>query len=116
MISSFVLVKKIRSTSEELFFADFKLWKIGSSLDNDLRRAQSIFPKVWPLYEDYVYEKVYEDNNGRERAPFDIEDTLLLMRLFKTGDLFFVSPCISPISKTRSRNLSSNSTISLHIW
>jgi hypothetical protein len=94
MINSFALVKKIRSTSEELNFADFKLWKIGSSYDNDLKKAQRLFPKTWPLYEDYVYEKTYNDDNGQERAPFDIEDTLLLMRLFKTGDLFFVNPCI----------------------
>ncbi len=94
MISSFVLVKKLKSTSEELQFADFKLWKIGSSYENDLKKAQRLFPKVWPLYEDYVYEKTYDDDNGRERAPFDIEDTLLLLRLFKTGDLFFVNPCI----------------------
>ena len=95
MINSFVLVKKIRSTSEELQFADFKLWKIGSNHNNDLKKAQRLFSKAWPLYEDYVYEKTYDDDdNGREIAPFDIEDTLLLMRLFKTGDLFFVNPCI----------------------
>ncbi|MBC8461589.1 MAG: hypothetical protein H8D67_26740 [Deltaproteobacteria bacterium] len=95
MINSFVLVKKLRSTSEELYFADFKLWKVGSNFDNDLRKAQHLFPKAWPLYEDYVYEKAYDDDdNGRERAPFDIEDALLLMRLFKTGDLFFLNPCI----------------------
>jgi len=94
MINSFVLVKKLKSTSKELFFANFKLWKIDSSFNNDLSKAQRLFPKVWPLYEDYVYERAYDDNNGRERAPYDIEDTLLLMRLFKIGDLFFVSPCI----------------------
>lgn len=71
-----------------------KLWKIGSSYDNDLEKARRLFPKAWPLYEDYVYEKAYDDDNERERAPFDIEDTLLLLRFFKTGDLFFVNPCI----------------------
>ena len=94
MINSFALVKKLSSTSEELHFADFKLWKIGSSYDNDLEKAKCLFPKAGPLYEDYVYEKAYDDDNERERAPFDIEDTLLLFRLFKTGDLFFVNPCI----------------------
>lgn len=93
MINSYVLVKKFRSTSEELYFADFKLWKIGSSYDNDLKEAQRLFTKAWPLYEDYVYEKTYADDEDGERAFDDIEDTLLLMRLFKTGDLFFVSPC-----------------------
>jgi hypothetical protein len=94
MFKTFVLVKKFKSTSEELHFADFKLWKIGSSYDNDLKKAQHLFSKAWPLYEDYVYEKTYDDDNERERAPFDIEDTLLLLRLFKAGDIFFVNPCI----------------------
>lgn len=94
MVTSYVLIKKIRSTSEELSFTNFKLWKIGATSDNDLEKAQRIFPKAWPSYEDYVYEKTYVDDNGRERAPSEIEDTLLLMRLFKTGDLFFVSHCL----------------------
>ncbi|MBC2734271.1 MAG: hypothetical protein HF981_07940 [Desulfobacteraceae bacterium] len=34
------------------------------------------------------------NDDEQEKAPYDIEDTLLLMRLFKTGDLFFVNPCI----------------------
>lgn len=93
MIKGYVLVKKLKSTSEELNFANFKLWKIGSSYDNDLRKAQRLFPNAWPLYEDYVYERAY-DNNETEKIPFDIEDTLLLLRLFKTGDIFFVNPCI----------------------
>ena len=95
MIKAFVLVKNLKSTSEELHFADFKLWKIGSSYDNDLKRAQHLFSNAWPLKEDYVYEKTYDDDDKeRERAPLDIEDTLLLMRLFKTRDIFFVNPCI----------------------
>ncbi len=97
MIKSFVLVKKLKSTVDELHFAGFKLWKVGSSFDNDLKKAQQLFSKAWPLYEDYVYEKVYDDeqeSNAQDKVPFDVEDTLLLLRLFKTGDLFFVNPCI----------------------
>jgi hypothetical protein len=95
MINSFVLVKNLRSNSEELHFAGFKLVKIGSSWDYDLKRAQHLFPKAWPLYKDWVYEKGYNDNDEREaRIPFDVEDTLLLLRLFKPGDLVFLSPCI----------------------
>lgn len=94
MFKSFVLVKKLKSESEELHFGNFQLWKIGSSFDNDLKKAKRLFPTAWPLYEDYVYERTYSDDEEQEKAPFDIEDTLLLMRLFKTGDLFFVNPCI----------------------
>lgn len=94
MFKSFVLVKKLKSKSEELHFENFCLWKIGSSFDNDLQKAKHLFSTTWPLYEDYVYERVYSDDDEQEKAPYDIEDTLLLMRLFKTGDLFFVNPCI----------------------
>lgn len=94
VFKSFVLVKKIKSESEELHFENFQLWKIGSSFDNDLNKAKRLFSTARPLYEDYVYERTYSDDEDQEKAPFDIEDTLLLMRLFKTGDLFFVNPCI----------------------
>jgi hypothetical protein len=94
VFKSFVLVKKLKSESEELNFENFRFWKIGSNFDNDLQRAKHLFPTQWPLYEDYVYEREYFDDDDQERAPYDIEDTLLLLRLFKTGDLFFVNPCI----------------------
>ena len=94
MFKSYVLVKKLRSKSEELNFENFRLWKIGSSFDNDLQKAKHLFSTTWPLYEDYVYERAYKDDDEQEKAPYDIENTLLLMRLYKIGDLFFVNPCI----------------------
>lgn len=95
MITSFVLVKNLRSNSEELHFDGFKFVKIGSCWDYGLKRAQQLFPKAWPLYEDWVYEKSYYDNEENwERIPFDVEDTLLIFRLFKPGDLVFLQPCI----------------------
>ena len=94
MFKSFALVKKLKSESEELNFENFRLWKIGSSFNNDLQRAKHLFSTTWPLYEDYVYEREYFDDDDQKRAAYDIENTLLLMRLFKTGDLFFVNPCI----------------------
>ena len=94
MMTGFVLVRNLRSPSEVLHFANFKLVKIGSSHDYDLNRAQHLFPKERPLYEDWVYERAYDDSDGWDRIPFELEDALLLLRLFKTGDLFFVQPCI----------------------
>jgi len=91
MHKCFVLVKNLRSNSRILKFSDFKLWKVGS--DRSLKETQQLFPKRYPLYEDYVFEKSYEDKDS-ERIPFDIEDTLLLFRLFGTGDIFFTNPQI----------------------
>jgi len=94
MLNSFVLVKNLRSNADELIFADFKLVNIRTSWDYDLERAQQLFPKAWPLYEDWIYIQGYEDKNHWETIPFDVEDILLLLRLFKPGDLVFLQPCI----------------------
>ncbi len=93
-MNSFVLIKNLRSNSEELSFVDFKFVNIKSSLDFDLNRAQHLFPKAWPLYEDWIYVKGYENDESLEKIPFDVEDNLLLFRLFKPGDLVFLQPCI----------------------
>lgn len=94
MMNSFVLIKNLKSNSEELTFADFKFLNIKSIWDYDLKRAQQLFPKAWPFYKDWIYVRGYEDDNSWEKIPFDIEDTLLLLRLFKPGDLVFLQPCI----------------------
>ncbi len=94
MIKSFVLVKNLRSNSEELHLADFRLLKIGSSWDY-VKRAQQLFPKASPLFNDWIYERSYSYNEeGERKIPFDVEDTLLLLRLFKPGDLVFLSLCL----------------------
>lgn len=90
MINSYVLIKNLRSRSEELQFADFKIVRIGSNLDYDLKRAQKLFSKAMPLYKDWFYERNYRgDDELLEKIPFDVEDTLFFLRLFKTGDLVF---------------------------
>lgn len=96
MMTGFALVRNLISNSEVLHFANFKLVKIKASLDYDLRRAQHLFPKESPSYQDWIYERAYDNSNGWDRNRFgdDVEDALLLLRLFKTGDLFFLQPCI----------------------
>lgn len=94
MLNCFVLVKNLRSNADELIFADFKFVNIRSSWDYDLKRAQQLFPKALPFYEDWIYMQGYEDDNHWETIPFDVEDTLFLLRLFKPGDLVFLQPCI----------------------
>lgn len=70
MIKSFVLVKNIRSKSEELNFESFKLVKIGSSWDYDLKTAQHLFARAMPLYKDWFYERAYDDNDEiLEKSP-----------------------------------------------
>jgi len=94
MLNSYVLVKNLRSNADELVFTDFKLVNIRSSWDYDLKRSQQLFPNAWPLYEDWIFIQGYDGDNNWEIIPFNIEDTLLLLRLFKPGDLVFLQPCI----------------------
>lgn len=94
MLTSFALVKNMSSSSEELLFSSFKLAKIRRGDTDGLRRSQRLFPKAWPLFGDWVYERRYDDSHEWERIPFDVENTLLLLRLFKTGDLVFLPLCI----------------------
>jgi len=95
MTKSFVLVRNIRSKSEELNFESFKLVKIGSSWDYDLKRAQHLFARAMPLNKDWFYERAYEGNDEIvKKISFDVEDTLLFLRLFKPGDLVFQNLCI----------------------
>lgn len=94
MRTSFALVKKLYSSSDELIFKNFQLSKIGRGDNSAFREAQRLFSKTWPFYGDWIYKRQYEDSEDLERIPFDVEDTLLLLRLYKTGDIFFVQPCV----------------------
>jgi hypothetical protein len=105
MLNSFVLVKNLRSKANELIFADFALYKIRSNWEYDLNRSQQLFPKAWPLNQDWIYIRKYENDNYWDTIPYDVEDTLLLFRLFKPGDLVFLQPCIENEKKELSCQL-----------
>lgn len=94
MVVGLALVRNLKSSAEELHFANFRLVKIGSSQKYYLEQAQQLFKGIYPAYEDWVYERCYDDGDAWNRMGFETEDTLLLLRLFKNGDLFFVHPRI----------------------
>ena len=95
MIHSYVLVTNLRSKSEQLHFADFKFVRVGSNLDYDLKKAHSLFARAMPLYKDWFYERNYKGSDElMEKIPYDVEDTLFFLRLFKPGDLVFQNLCI----------------------
>lgn len=94
MRNSYALVKKISSNSNELIFNTFRLSKIRSGDTGTLREAQRLFSKAWVFYGDWIYKREYDDSAEWDKIPLDVEDALLLLRLYKTGDLFFVQPCI----------------------
>jgi hypothetical protein len=91
---SFALVKKFNSNSSELIFNKFRLSKISHGNTGALEEAQGLFSKAWVFYGDWIYKREYDDSADWDEIPLDVEDALLLLRLYKTGDLFFVQPCI----------------------
>jgi hypothetical protein len=94
MRNSFALVKKLNSNSDELIFNKFRLSKISRGDNDALKKAQRLFSKAWVCYGDWIYRREYDDSADWDEISLDVEDALLLLRLYKTGDLFFVQPCI----------------------
>lgn len=96
MYTAFVLVKNLTSNSNELNFSEFKLTKIRYGDVDALKKAQAVFSVGIPLYDDWIYERHYNNVKAHplEIIPIDVEDILFLLRLFKLGDLVFVKHCV----------------------
>jgi hypothetical protein len=91
--TAYALVKFIDSNDPELQFRDFRLRQLSSR--GDLSDAMALFPGVRINGTEWLYERIYQDSEvargvvGFGRIPGDIEDTLLLLRLFRPGDISF---------------------------
>jgi len=94
MHTSFALVKKLNSSSDELIFKNFRLSKIRRGDYIALREAQRLFSKTWVFYGDWIYRRQYDGSADWDKIPLDVEDALLLLRLYRAGDIFFLQPCI----------------------
>jgi hypothetical protein len=88
--TAYALVRHIESAEDELRFRDFRFWRAATP--GLVRDARAYFPGAnIQLHNEWVYERHYvdvPDNFGS--VPFDVVETLLLLRLFKKGDLSFV--------------------------
>jgi Apea-like HEPN len=98
MYTSYALVKFIDSRDSELSFRDFRIRQLSSVGDREDVRA--LFPGA-PIYgTEWLYERTYDDSEVRRgaygfgRIPGDLEDTLLLLRLFKPGNIVFIKHSI----------------------
>src|SRR6266849_122520 len=94
MYICYVIIENFHSDEYELIFDDFRLWTLRPGDFDGLARLKSLFPSIRLDFTYWVYERSYPDNLQRDamgygRIPFDVEDTLLLLRLFKTGDITF---------------------------
>ena len=99
---AFVLVKNLRlpvrsstAAPPDLVFNEFKIWGVPQGDGQRLDDARGLFPEAY--VNDCVYERHYSSispargaaSSGFGGIPDDVEDALLLLRLFKTGDLAF---------------------------
>ncbi len=93
MRRSFALVKKLKSNCDDLIFKDFQLSKIKHIGDRALKETKRLFPNAYVFKGDWIYKREYKNSVNNEIMLLDIENTLLLLRLYKTGDIFFIQPC-----------------------
>jgi len=101
MVSAFALVRNLESRSSTLLFQDFELWQIRGG--RALGEARLIFPGA--SVDDWVYQRDYTDipasdnpaPSGFGSIPNDVEDALLLLRLFKAGDLAFAKVALRDV-------------------
>jgi hypothetical protein len=91
MYTAYALMKHIRSSSTTLRFRNFQIRQLGSV--GDRQAAQALFRGVNIYGTEWLYERNYDDAevgggaSGFGRIPNDVEDTVLLLRLFRPGDI-----------------------------
>lgn len=88
---AYALVRNLFSYDSELQFRNFRLWKTDTP--GLVRDAVAVLPmgSRVQLHNDWIYERHYTDvpeNFGS--VPFDVQDVLLLLRLFRIGEISFV--------------------------
>jgi len=104
MFTAFILVRNIESVFETLNFGEFTLQPVGSRYA-ELRDRLSY---VEVNRDDWILEKFYTllppgpPGSSVGGIPNDMEDTLLLLRLFSIGDISFIKQAITlPSGETR---------------
>ena len=96
MFKAYVLVRNLESGAAGLDFGEFTINLVGLRF----KELREVFSSVDVNQDDWIFEKSYErlplDPPGSPVGgiPNDIEDILLLLRLYKTGDISFIKPAI----------------------
>jgi hypothetical protein len=96
MFQAFVLVRNVKSTAGLLDFGEFTIKSVGPRF----AALREVFSSTDVSQGDWIFEKSYEDlpdgppGSAVGGIPNDIEDVLLLLRLYKPGDISFVKLAI----------------------
>ncbi len=100
MFKAFVLVRNLESNGEILDFGKFTIKRVGPRF-SDLR---AVFSSLDVNQDDWILEKSYNELPPGTLGypvggiPNDIEDILLLLRLYRSGDISFIKLAIVPPS------------------
>ncbi len=98
MFNALVLVRNVKSKAEKLDFGEFRISLVGGRFEE----LREIFSSRDVNREDWVFEKSYTQRPPGPPGylvggiPDDIEETLLLLRLHKPGDISFIRQAIIP--------------------
>ncbi len=95
MFQAFVLVRNVKSPAASLDFGEFTIQRVGVRF----RALGEVFPFTQVTQGDWILEKPYEDLPAGPPGsvggiPNDIDEVLLLLRLFKPGDISFIKLAI----------------------
>jgi hypothetical protein len=96
MFKAFVLVRNLECHADHLVFDDFSIKRVGGRF----QELRELFVSADVNVDDWVFEKSYAapppgpPGLAVGRIPNDIEDALLLLRLWKPGDIAFVRQSI----------------------
>ena len=98
MFKAFVLIRNLESGAKRLDFGEFTIELVGLRF----KELREVFSSVDVNQDDWLFEKSYTvpppgpPGSPVGGIPNDIEDILLLFRLYKAGDIAFVRQAITP--------------------
>jgi len=96
MFKAFVLVRNLESNAERLDFGEFTIKPIGSQF----QELRTVFSSIDVNQDDWLFEKSYNHlplgapGSPVGGIPDDVEDVLLLLRLYQPGDISFIKNAI----------------------
>jgi hypothetical protein len=96
MFQAFVLVRNVKSPATSLDFSEFTIQRVGVRF----RALRDVFSRADVNEVDWIFEKSYDHLPAGPPGsyvggiPNDIEDVLLLLRLYQPGDISFVKLAI----------------------
>lgn len=96
MFKALVLVRNVDSAPERLDYGEFHIFRVGAAFE-ELQESfvsRDVAPQDWVLEKTYIEPPL--GPSGSRFAPIlrDVEDILLLLRLYRIGDISFVKQSI----------------------